>query len=409
MIARCARRRAARRLVTPPSACGRALQPGPTRAERRTGAATRRGGNGRRRARDAAGSRPARCACVRAGAPALCEGRRGDLHLAARAARAAARARACWSRTLFARRRPSRYALTFTNLDVLASVVDRPARWRRWMPPALFLLALAAADGRARAPEARTQVTREQATIVLAIDQSGSMLADDIQPTRLQAAQTAVNKFLDRLPPKFRVGMVAFSGDVQVVAPVTRDRELVRNARRVPLAAARHRDRRRRRARREARPQTRSAPPPRAPARRRDVVPPATGTRSRSPCCSSRTASRPPATLTPEDGAAKAKQLGVPVYTIALGTDEGVLNFGVRQIPVPPDRDTLRAIAQQTGGKYFDAVSERGAAGRPTTTSARCSPRSRARRRSRGRSCSLAGILALLAAGASLFAFSRVP
>ena len=129
-----------------------------------------------------------------------------------------------------ARRRPSRYALTFTNMDVLASVVDRSGAWRRWLPPALFLLALAASAVALARPKMDTQVTREQATIVLAIDQSGSMLADDIEPTRLQAAQAAVNRFLDRLPPKFRIGMVAFSGDVQVVAPVTRDRELVKSA-----------------------------------------------------------------------------------------------------------------------------------------------------------------------------------
>jgi Ca-activated chloride channel family protein len=63
--------------------------------------------------------------------------------------------------------------------------------------------------------------------------------------------------------------------------------------------------------------------------------------------------------LQPLEGAARAKELGIPVYTIALGTQDGVieLDFGgfQRQIPVPPDRDTLRAVAQETGGKFYDA------------------------------------------------------
>ncbi len=63
--------------------------------------------------------------------------------------------------------------------------------------------------------------------------------------------------------------------------------------------------------------------------------------------------------LQPLEGAARAKELGIPVYSIALGTDAGVLDFGLgeRQIPVPPDRETLRMIAEQTGGKFYDAPS----------------------------------------------------
>ena len=306
-----------------------------------------------------------------------------------------------------ARRRPSRYALTFTNLDILATVVDRSGAWRRWVPPALFLLALAASAVALARPKVDTKVTREQATIVLAIDQSGSMLADDVKPNRLEAAQTAVNKFLDKLPPKFRVGMVAFSGDVQVVAPVTRNRDLVRNAvgyltpqrgtaigDAVARAAKLARDA--------------VGPPPER--RLAAVRPAATDGKQTEPVAvlflsdGFQTAGE----LTPQLGAAKAKQLGVPVYTIALGTDEGILNFGVRQIPVPPDRDALRLIAQQTGGKYFDAVTSDAlqAAYDDIGTLLAKEP---------GKSevtwvfVLAAGILALLAAGASLFAFSRVP
>jgi Ca-activated chloride channel family protein len=308
---------------------------------------------------------------------------------------------------LLLQRRPSRYGLAFPNLEVLASVVDRSGAWRRWVPPALFLLALSALGVALARPHVNVMVDREQATVVLAIDQSGSMLAEDVRPTRLQAAQAAVTKFLDRLPPKFRVGMVAFAADPQVVAPVTRDRQVVRDALSylspqrgtaigdaVARAAELGRD--------AVGPQ-----PERHLASFRSV---AAASEDREPVAvlllsdGFQTAGE----LTPMDGAARAQELGIPVYSIALGTDEGILDFGLRQIPVPPDRDALRAIAQQTGGKYFDAPSGKSLdaayadigsllAQEPGKTEATWA-------------FLLAGAaLALLAAGAALFFFSRVP
>ncbi|HEU5211216.1 MAG TPA: VWA domain-containing protein, partial [Gaiellaceae bacterium] len=247
---------------------------------------------------------------------------------------------------LLVRRRPSRYAVTFTNLDVLASVVDRRGSWRRWVAPVLFLLALAAATAAMARPHLNVQRTREQATIVLAVDESGSMFAQDVQPSRLQAAQAAVNHFLDRLPPKFRVGLVAFAGDAQVAAPVTRDRQLVRDA----LSYLS--------------PQRGTAigdAVARAAQLGHDAVGNAGDRRLAAVTSCQATGNKEPVAvlflsdgfqtagaLTPDQGAAKAKSLCVPVYTIALGTDQGVLDFGVRQIPVPPDRETLRRIAVTT-------------------------------------------------------------
>jgi Ca-activated chloride channel homolog len=305
---------------------------------------------------------------------------------------------------VFARRRPSRYALTFTNLDILATVVDRSGAWRRWVPPTLFLLALAASAIAFARPKVDTKVTREQATIVLAIDQSGSMLADDVKPNRLEAAQTAVNKFLDKLPPKFRVGMVAFSGDVQVVAPVSRNRDNVRNAvgyltpqRGTAIGDAVAR----------AAKLARDAVGPQ-PERRLAALRPAGDESEPVAVLFLSDGFQTAGELTPEEGAAKAKQLGVPVYTIALGTDDGLLNFGVRQIPVPPDREALQGIATATGGKYFDAVTSKSlqAAYDSIGTLLAKEP---GKEEVTWAFVLAAGILALLAAGASLFAFSRVP
>jgi Ca-activated chloride channel homolog len=258
-------------------------------------------------------------------------------------------------------RRPSRYALAFPNLDVLAAVAESGG-WRRRIPPALFLLALVAAGIALARPQVDVMLDREQATIVLAVDTSGSMLAEDVRPSRLSAAQATIRTFLDDLPPQFRVGMIAFAEEAQVVAPVTTNREPVREAVDFlfPMRGTAIGD---------------------AVERAAELAQEATGTQPETEISgfglaapSEGSGTKPPAAvlllsdgfqtaglLAPLDGAARAKELGIPVYTIALGTADGVidLSFGgeARRIPVPPDRETLRLIAEETGGKYFSAPS----------------------------------------------------
>jgi Ca-activated chloride channel homolog len=258
-------------------------------------------------------------------------------------------------------RRPSKYALAFPNVDVLAEVAESGG-WRRRIPPALFLLALAAAGIALARPQLDVMVDREQATIVLAVDSSGSMLADDVRPSRLAAAQASIRTFLDDLPDQFRVGMVSFAEEAQVVSPVTSNRQPVRDAVEFlfPMRGTAIGD---------------------AVARSAELAQEATGQQAETEISGfglaqpdSDTGTKPPAAvlllsdgfqtaglLAPLDGAARAKELGIPVYTIALGTADGVidLSFGgeARRIPVPPDRETLRLIARETGGKYYAAPS----------------------------------------------------
>ena len=127
-------------------------------------------------------------------------------------------------------RRRDRYAVRFTNLDLLADLVEGQPGWRRYVPPALFLAALAAAIVGLARPEAMVVTAREQATIVLTTDTSGSMGAFDVQPTRLAAAQSAALLLLEQLPENTKVALVQFSSVAQVLAPATRDRELLRAA-----------------------------------------------------------------------------------------------------------------------------------------------------------------------------------
>jgi Ca-activated chloride channel family protein len=258
---------------------------------------------------------------------------------------------------LLAERRRMRYAMRFTNLDVLAAVAGGRA-WRRYVPLALFLLALATLlTGMAR-PQVEREIPVERATVILVVDVSRSMEARDVRPTRLAAAQAAVRTFLDRAPKELRVGLVVFAGEPQIGAPPTTDRELVRESvdqlgqfpgfgtaigDALALAV-------------ELGQQAfggggitianRTAAP--APSSGRGLVSIlflSDGQQTRG-------------NLFPLDGAERARIAGFPVYTIALGTPNGTVpdfrGFNER-IPVPPDPETLRAIAQTTGGRFFEA------------------------------------------------------
>jgi Ca-activated chloride channel family protein len=242
--------------------------------------------------------------------------------------------------------RPGRYAVRYTNLEVLASVVERTRSWRNHLGLALFLLALTTLLVGFARPSMDRLVDREEATIVLVIDVSGSMQADDVEPTRLEAAQVVVRDFLEGLPERFQVGVVAFSETAEVAAPATDDRRLAVDAidylypqrgtaigdaiaRGVEVARAAEAGR----AGRE---------------RPAAIVLLSDGSQTEG-------------ILLPLEGAARAKSFKIPVYTVALGTPEGVVEFnrfgGTRIIPVPPDKPTLRQIAAVTGGSFYEAES----------------------------------------------------
>ena len=278
---------------------------------------------------------------------------------------------------LLVQRRRSRYAVRFTNVDLLSNLVPRTPAWRRHVPAALYLVAIGALVIALARPSMVLAVPREQATIILTMDVSGSMRATDVDPTRLAAAQKAASDFVDQLPSSFKVGLVAFSTESRIVLTPTIDRAAIHDALGAlvadggtalgdaivtslkaagltvssgpnvpPLPSA-----------------TPSAPSSPSPS------PSASGAPSASPA-----PSQPPlvatvllsdganstGTLQPLDAARQAAALGVPIYTIALGTAEGVVDVPnqqgqLRQLSVPPDPETLAAIAEMTGGRSFTA------------------------------------------------------
>lgn len=253
---------------------------------------------------------------------------------------------------LLGERRRMRYALRFTNMDVLARVAGgRP--WRRYVAPLLFLVALASLCVALARPRAETLVADERATVILVIDVSRSMAAQDVRPTRLEAAKAAARTFLGRVPKRLRVSLIVFSGDVQVAAPPTSDHRLVRDSideigpytgfggtaigdaidRAVEIGQ---------RALDERTLTAAGSPHRRAGGRPLvSIVFLSDGRQNRG-------------VIPPLEGAARAKAAGFPVHTVALGTPNGALVLGMNWRAVP-DPETLRAIARMTGGEFFEA------------------------------------------------------
>jgi Ca-activated chloride channel homolog len=232
---------------------------------------------------------------------------------------------------LLAQRRRRRYAVRFPGAPVAALAAPGAPRWRRHVPSALLALAVAGLVLALARPETTVAVPVEQASVVLVTDTSRSMTATDVAPDRLDAARSAAERFLDEAPDELRVGAVAFSDGASVLQPPTTDHEQVRAA----LAGL------------TADGGTATGDGLAAALESLD-----TGER------------RPPAAIVLlSDGkqtsgrdavavAEEAREQKVPVYTVALGTPDGVVDGFLR---VPPDPEALRQIAQASGGQAFEA------------------------------------------------------
>ena len=127
-------------------------------------------------------------------------------------------------------RRRNRYVVRFTNVSLLENLVPRRPAWRRHVPVALYLAAVAALAIALARPSMVVPVPREEATVILTMDTSRSMIATDVDPTRLGAAKAAATEFIDSLPAGFKVGVVAFSTEARLVLSPTTDRAQVHDA-----------------------------------------------------------------------------------------------------------------------------------------------------------------------------------
>jgi len=299
-------------------------------------------------------------------------------------------------------RRRSRYAVRFTNLKLLDRVAPKRPQWRRHVPAGLFLAMLALLVVGFARPQSEVRVPRERATVLVAVDVSRSMLATDVEPDRLTAAKAAAHQFVADLPEQFNVGLVGFAGTASVLVPPVTDRAAVDagidrlaegtagragtaigDAIVTSLEAIRTLD-----------------------AAAGEDVPPA---RVVVLSDGANTAGQDPA-----EAAALATELGVPVDAISFGTASGTLGGsalgggtgGGQAVPV--DGQTLQAVADATGGNYFeagsadelrDAYADIGSSVGYETETQDVS----------ARFIGIGLVLALLAALASMFWFARLP
>jgi Ca-activated chloride channel homolog len=235
---------------------------------------------------------------------------------------------------LLARRRTRRYAVRFPGVATLAPLLPRMPSWRRQAPLALFLAALSAFALALARPHTTVAVPREQASIVLVTDVSRSMLAEDVEPSRLEAARDAAQRFLDEVPDEARVGAVAFSTEPHTVQAPTDDHSEI--AALIDGLAA------------------------------DGGTATGDGLEAALKLVDGPADKRPPAAIVllsdgetttgrdPVDVAREARRLKIPIHTFALGTRGGVIQSPDGSlIPVPPDPETMRQIAELSGGRSF--------------------------------------------------------
>jgi Ca-activated chloride channel family protein len=236
------------------------------------------------------------------------------------------------------------YAARFTNVALLGTLVPKRPGWRRHLAFGLLALGLATLVVSLAKPSTEVRVPRERATVVMAVDVSLSMQATDIEPDRFRAMQSAAKEFVDVLPDRINLGLVSFAGTATTLVPPTTDRAQVANAiDNLDLAEST--------------------------AIGEAVFTSLTAIENFQSTVEAGDPEPPPArivllsdgynTVGRDDTQAidAAREAGVPVSTIAFGTDYGTLDLDGETVPVPVDRATLEDIADQTGGSYSEAAS----------------------------------------------------
>jgi Ca-activated chloride channel family protein len=247
---------------------------------------------------------------------------------------------------LAAQRSRQKTAVRFTSVDMLASVAPRRPGWQRHLPTAALIAALAVLIVGFAQPARAVRIPRQRATVILVLDTSGSMIADDVAPSRLAAAQQGARNFVSALPSGIQLGLEAFStGPRMLVAPTT-DRSSVLGAidslragggtatgDAISMALN---------AIAALPPAADGKPSPAAVVLMSDGSP-TIGTADQSPSQSA------------DNAASAARQAGVKIHTIAYGTTTGTIDIGGQTIPVPADPAAMARIASLSGGQTFTA------------------------------------------------------
>jgi len=260
---------------------------------------------------------------------------------------------------ILAQRRRKRYALRFASLSLVKEAMGRGPGWRQHIPPALFLLGLVVMLIALARPVSVVTLPSQEGTVILTMDVSGSMRAQDMKPSRLEAAKMAARTFVERQPQGVKIGVVSFSDNAFLVQAPTPEKEEV-------LAALNRLTWQRGTAIGSALLTSIDAifegadieggalmtstlptptPVPKGVYEPAIVVLLTDGESNRGP--------------RPLDVVDRVAARGVRVYTVGVGTPEGtVLGYMGRSMRVRLDETTLKRIAEATDGAYFNAATE---------------------------------------------------
>jgi Ca-activated chloride channel family protein len=267
-------------------------------------------------------------------------------------------------------RRKKKMALRYASLSIVKEAMGAGQTVRRHIPPAIFLLALAAMLVAAARPVAVVMLPSNQQTIILAMDVSGSMRATDVKPNRLEAAQTAAKSFLAELPRHVKVGIVAFAGSAQVAQlPTTNREDLVTaidrfqlqratatgNAIVISLATLFPDAGIDLQSMQNGRERQRGASIDTEKKEKKEFTPVAPGSYA-SAAIIMLTDGQRTTGVDPLEAAKLAADRGVRVYTVGIGTVDGeTIGFEGWSMRVRLDEETLKAIANKTSAEYFYA------------------------------------------------------
>jgi Ca-activated chloride channel family protein len=266
---------------------------------------------------------------------------------------------------VFVLRRKRKLALHYASLTLIKEALGAGERFRRHIPPLLFLLALTLLVVAIARPQAVVTLPSQHETVILAMDVSGSMRATDVEPNRLVAAQEAAKTFIAEQPDNVRIGIVAFAGSATVAQAPTRSREdLVAAIDRFQLQRAT--------AIGSAILVSLATLFPNTgidvatfgmnDAGKKGDKPPATGVKPVPPGSYGAAViillTDGQRTTGPDSiqAARLAAERGVRIYTVGIGTPEGkIVGFEGWSMHVRLDEETLKTIADVTRGEYFYA------------------------------------------------------
>ena len=250
---------------------------------------------------------------------------------------------------VWALRRRRQDALRFSNLPVLERVLSTRQGWWKHVAPALLGVSLILLTVALSGPTAEQRIPRNRATVMLTVDVSLSMMAKDVEPTRLEAAKVAAKEFADKLTPGINLGLVSFAGTATVMTMPTTDRNAVKQAiDNLTLSEAT--------ATGDGINASMSAidsfgkmvggPGGAPPAR---IVLMADGGQTIP-----RDLDAPRGAYTK---AGEAKKARIPITTISFGTEHGTIDIEGQPQPVDVDDEAMQEIASLSGGEFHKAAS----------------------------------------------------